>query len=148
MHRRLIATAITLALLASCVTTGEKFIAPKEPAASKAVIYLYRLPSHVGGWGCPKHKVSSAEFQSLPNGGFLRFEVDPGLHQVQTETSWCFYPDMAVTVRVAAGETVYVRYTLSRYPKPGFIAPRALDGSWIGFEVVDSATALRELNSI
>lgn len=83
----------------------------------------------------------------MSNGGFLRFEVDPGVHQVQTETSWCFYPDMAVTVRVAAGETVYVRHTLSRYGKPGFIPPRSLDGSWYGFEIVDSAQALRELNA-
>jgi hypothetical protein len=113
----------------------------------KGVVFLYRPASGYGGWSCPKHRVSEGEYLALPQGSYLRFDVPPGRRRVETQTSWCFRPPLSLVLNIYPGDIVYVRYTFSPSPKPGFDPPQLRDEPWLGFEVVPRDTALKEMKS-
>jgi len=92
--------------LVGCSATGEAFKQAENPSNGKAVIYFYR-PSMYQGSAVKIMIVDNGEnVQRIQDGQFIRYEVDPGIHKLHTDTMAI---DRPTTIDAKAGEVYYVR---------------------------------------
>jgi hypothetical protein len=73
---------LLFALLAGCSAGGKQFSGLEKPATASAQVYVYRPSALLQSGIFPDIEIDSKLVGKLKNGGYLRFQVEPGEHKL------------------------------------------------------------------
>jgi hypothetical protein len=144
MNRR---TLLLLPLLATgCASTagGRPFSGVLAPPVGKAAVYVYRPRAIAGNWVAQSVQVAGQAEATLPLDSFRRFLVEPGRVEVSNVATYGRLP-FSLAFDVEQNSVVFVRFTFSHTPFPGGRKGNLRDDPWMGFQLVPSEEAQREL---
>ena len=74
-----------VAVLSAGCASGPLFSEAVPPSAGKAQVYVFRPMVMAGGGMSHKVMIDGKRFATLPNGSWLRVELEPGPHVLQIE---------------------------------------------------------------
>jgi hypothetical protein len=144
----LIAVIVSVASCGTVPVNSPRFSEERPVPTDLATLYLYSLPSHVGGASCPRFQITKNVSVQLPNGSFARVDVLPGTQTIEAQTSWCFAVPVESKLTVQKGERVFVRLTRREGYWPGAVRTPGPDNWWLGFEIVPTNVALEEIREL
>jgi hypothetical protein len=110
-------------VLSGCASTSEPFRGLQAPSADKAVVYIYRVDSYVGGTRiAPNVRVNNDSLGPLLKYGYFRVEVNPGsahvalyrLDKREDDTYWRAAQDAVVKLRLAPNSIHFVEFSLDK----------------------------------
>lgn len=128
----LIATlAVVTATQWGCASLEKPFEPVPPVPQDKALVYIYRQPSFIGGGVYYTVNAGKQPLRKLYNGGYFPFVADPGEVELWAETE----SRSSVTLDLKPGETKYVKGTVGI----GFIVGRPT------LSVVDAAVGAVEI---
>ena len=104
-------------LLAGCMAKGPVFTEAPPPGDRRALIYIYRTPSHVLSAHAAGFDANGKRIATLNSGGYTFFYAPPGHYEIKqywptnlfTVMDPTFWDSLRIPLEVAAGETRYVR---------------------------------------
>lgn len=136
---------VVLLVLTGCAATGVKFSDAKSaiPSVSsgKGRIYFYRANSIIGAAVQPEIKLGQSVVGKSVPGGFFFVDRNPGRYDVATATE----TENKVSVALAAGETKYVRTSVSMGFMVGRVKPELVLPEHAQQEIVNLAYTGTEL---
>ena len=101
--------ALVALFLTGCASLGPVYTPVASVPQDKAVIYIYRSPSFVGGAvSYDVHDGENGVVTSLPNGGYYPYIRSPGEVEIWAKTE----SKSSVTLDLKAGDVKYVKGTL------------------------------------
>ena len=120
-----------LLVLNGCATTGPAYTSVESVPADKALVYIYRKPSFVGGGVYFDIHDGDQVVTTLRNGGYFPYIRDPGEVELWAKTE----SRSSVTLDLKPGDIQYVKGEVGI----GFLVGRPT------LSVVDSATGAEEI---
>jgi len=106
INMKKVVVVILLFLNACVATTGSQFSEPIYAHEDEAVVYFYRPKEWVAGGLSPTVLDNGLIVSKLSNGGYFRYNVNPGKHQFFTDS---MYIDKPLILEVKQGENHFVR---------------------------------------
>jgi len=105
--KRILASLGLCSVLSGCVAVGPSFKAPEEPSPDRCAFYCYRPMSTAIGESYQIY-VDQKKVASMKVGGYCRYEVAPGLHQIGKKIALQSIKDMHVReVEMMGGRNYY-----------------------------------------
>ncbi|MDQ6989343.1 MAG: DUF2846 domain-containing protein [Mariprofundaceae bacterium] len=107
--------AIVLAMLGGCGAGGAKFSGLEQIADNSAQVYIYRPSSFIQSANYPDLALDGQEIGQLKNGGYLRFTVPAGEHNLSVTGNvmmW-IHRDRNVPLKLEAGKTYFYKLTVT-----------------------------------
>lgn len=144
----MIVAAVSLTSCGTIPVDGPRFSEEHPVPVDRSTLYLFSMPSHIGGAACPRFKVAGNVTVSLPNGSYARIDVAPGVQTIEAQTSWCFAVPIKSNVIVRQGERLFVRLTRRIGYWAGAVRSPGPDNWWLGFEIVPTNVALEEIREL
>ena len=101
--------------LSGCAATGAPFVAPADPPAGEAVVYVYRLNNQAFRNVYPKVHINGEDRGALKNQGFLLFRLPPGLAEITVKGDGMIWPKSSVAIRpsLSANSVHFIRYSIA-----------------------------------
>ena len=98
-----------ISFLSGCAAKGPAFSKIDNLSADRGLVYIYRVPSIKGAAISYDIKVGENAITTLKNGGYFPYQTTPGEVEFSAKTE----ARSAVTIDVEAGQTYYVKGSLS-----------------------------------
>lgn len=104
---RILASLSLCSVLSGCVAIGPSFKAEEEPSPDRCALYCFRPMSTAIGESYQVF-VDQKKIVSMKVGGYCRYEVAPGLHQIGNKVAIQSLKDMRVReVEMVGGRNYY-----------------------------------------
>lgn len=150
IHEKIALLFGSLLFLAGCTAGGPKFSGLTDievsKESSKSYIYIYRDNKFAGSAGIQPVSLDRNFCVKLKNGGYWRFEVEPGQHTI--ESLPVDFLDRRerpkISFSTSAGEVVFVKYSINMNSLFAVGAVISSSGT-IGLALIRPSVAIEEL---
>lgn len=107
---RFLISVFAFLILVGCTSASGPLYTEKDnlqaPAPDKALVYIYRVDTFIAATVTADFLDNGKNVGAVNVGGYIAYEVDPGEHELLTETSRI---DKTVYLSMEAGKTYYIR---------------------------------------
>lgn len=105
-------SAIGLLALAGCSATGPTYSQYQSQEANSSVVYIYRPSKSVNCCVAPAVYINGQKKNSLKNGGYVVYELEPGTHVVAVGDGTYGFEKSALQLDLGAGESYYLKWVI------------------------------------
>jgi hypothetical protein len=102
---------IVAVLIQGCAATGKNFSGVELPSKSNSVVYFLRRSNFTGAAYCPPVQIDGTDIGCLKNGGFIRYELANGTHEIKIRKRFLEVGDeITETLEARGGEVIFYEW--------------------------------------
>lgn len=103
---------VCLIALSGCSASGPAYSQYQSQEANSSVVYIYRPSKSVNCCVAPAVYIDGQKKNSLKNGGYVVYELEPGAHVVAVGDGKYGFEKSDLQLDLSAGESYYLKWVI------------------------------------